>query len=100
MNELHDLYLSAAVGGGVVCLAGYLVVLYTFARPLFGTHPRRRVGYVAWAFIAIGPAVPALDDRTLWLPMALVVLLTLRDPDEVPESQPVSGAGAGAALAA
>lgn len=98
VNELHDLYLSVAVGGGIVCLFGYLVVLYCFARPLFGNHPRRRLAYVAWGFLAITPTVPALDDRTLWLPMVLVTLLALEtqasaaaeDTDEAAPTQPLA----------
>ena len=75
VTEFHDLFLSAAVAGGLFCLVGYLMVLTSLARPLFGQHVRRRMAYLSWAFIAITPTVPWLDDRTLWVPLSLVVLI-------------------------
>ena len=48
----------------------YLLVMFTLARPLFSDHPLRRLGYLAWAFIGIAPAVPGLWDRTIWMPLS------------------------------
>lgn len=79
---VHSVPVGVLASVGVLGFLGYLLVLYTFARPIIGHHPERRLAYVAWAFIAITPTVPALEDRTLWVPFALGILVALR-PDPV-----------------
>ncbi|MDZ5620000.1 O-antigen ligase family protein [Nocardioides bizhenqiangii] len=71
---VHNLFLEVAVGVGVFGLVAYLAVLFVFARPVLGTHPLRRLSYIAWVLIVIGPAVPGLTDRTIVVPMALAIL--------------------------
>lgn len=85
---VHNVVLGVAASIGLVGLLGYLMVLFVMARPIIGNHPNRRIAYLAWAFIAITPTVPALEDRTLWVPMAPVILLAMNmrkerdsDPD-------------------
>ena len=75
---VHNVVLGVASSAGIIGLIGYLMVLYTLARPIIGTHPNRRLSYVAWAFIAITPTFPGLDDRTLWVPLAPVILLAVQ----------------------
>lgn len=79
---MHNVYLEIAVATGVIGLAGYLAVLYAFARPLFGSDELRRLSYVAWAFIGMVPTVPGLQDRTLCVPFALAIVVAVR---ELPE---------------
>lgn len=77
---VHNIPLAVLSSIGVIGMVGYLLVLFTLARPIFGPHPHRRLAYLAWAFIAVSPTVPGIEDRTLWLPLSLVILLALREP--------------------
>lgn len=75
---VHNVVLGVLASVGIIGFLGYLMVLFVLARPLFGDHPHRRLGYVVWAFIAITPTVPGLEDRTLWVPMAPAILLAVQ----------------------
>lgn len=75
---VHNVVLGVLTSAGLFGLLGYFLVLFTLARPIIGTHPNRRLGYVVWAFIAITPTFPALDDRTLWAPVAPAILLAIQ----------------------
>ncbi|WP_182377824.1 O-antigen ligase family protein [Nocardioides sp. WS12] len=75
---VHNVVLGVASSVGVIGLLGYFLVLFTLARPIIGNHPNRRLGYVVWAFIAITPTFPGLEDRTLWVPMAPAILLAIQ----------------------
>jgi hypothetical protein len=69
--EVHNVVVAVAAASGVIGLVGFLFVLYSLTRPLFGRHELRRVCYTAWAYVGLMAAVPVLDNRTLWLPVAL-----------------------------
>ncbi len=56
--DIHNNFVEVAVGIGVFGLAGYLLVLYAFAKPLFGHGEYRRLGYVVWGYIGFGATVP------------------------------------------
>lgn len=84
---IHDNFLAILAATGIVGLAGFILMMGTLARPILSQHPLRRLSYVAFAFIGLVPTVPSLDDRTLWLPLSLVILATLS-----PTSSP-TGAG-------
>ncbi|HSX66827.1 hypothetical protein [Nocardioides sp.] len=95
---IHNLYVEVAVAAGVVGLIGYLLVLGTLARPLFGDHPQRRLAWMAWAVVGIAAALPGLWDRTIWVPVSLAILPTLlpsADPrrETAQESSPESDEG-------
>lgn len=75
---VHNVVLGVATSVGLIGLLGYLLVLYTLARPIIGDHPNRRIGYIVAAFVAITPTFPALEDRTLWVPMAPAILLAIQ----------------------
>jgi hypothetical protein len=90
---VHDVVLGVATSVGVIGLLGYLMVLYTLARPIIGSHPHRRLAYVAWAFIAITPTFPALDDRTLWVPMAPAILLAIQSGRQARQAEQGQQAG-------
>ena len=72
--EIHNNFLEVAVAVGVFGLAGYLLVLFAFARPLFGLGPDRRLCYTVWAYIGFGATIPSLYDRSIWGPVALSVI--------------------------
>ncbi|HJQ04975.1 MAG TPA: O-antigen ligase family protein [Nocardioides sp.] len=79
VNGFHNLFLEVAAASGVVGLLGYLLILYCLCRPIFGRFPERRLAYVAWAFVGLTGTVPGMEDRTLWMPMALVFLMAARE---------------------
>ncbi len=85
----HNLFLEAAVAAGIVGLLSYAVILGTLARPLFGTHPERRLAWLAWAVLGVAAALPGLWDRTLWVPASLAILPALRS--ELPGKSEVEG---------
>jgi O-antigen ligase len=77
VEEFHNVFLEAAIAIGFVGLFGYLLVLYPLARPLFSTHPLRRLTYMVWVFMGVGPTFPGLWDRTVWVPASLAALAML-----------------------
>ncbi len=72
--DIHNNFLEVVVGIGIFGLLAYLLVLFAFARPLFGTSPHRRLCYAAWTYIGWGAIVPSLYDRGVWAPIALSVV--------------------------
>jgi hypothetical protein len=76
--NIHNNYLEVAVAVGAVGLIGYLLVLFSFARPLFENHPHRRLCYLVWAYIGWGATVPALYDRSIWVPLALAAVVWIK----------------------
>ena len=72
--EIHNNFVEVAVAIGIFGLAGYLLVLYAFARPLLGTGEHRRLSYVVWGYIGFGATVPSLYDRSVWAVVALSVV--------------------------
>jgi hypothetical protein len=75
----HDIFLEVAIGTGIFGLVGYLIVLYTLTRPLLSMHVHRRLCYLPLAWIGMGPALPGMWDRTMWVPIGLAILATLKD---------------------
>jgi len=102
LGEIHNLYLEVLIAVGILGGVAYLVLLYVLARPLLTQHPERRLAYLAWVFIIIGPAVPGLTDRTMLLPMGLAILpaialATRGDPEAGATGPPGRAVTAGAA---
>ena len=77
VEELHNVFLEAAVAIGFIGLLAYLVVLFALARPLFSTHPLRRLTYLVWVYMGVAPTFPGLWDRTVWVPASLAALAML-----------------------
>ena len=69
--DIHNNFLEVAVSVGVFGLAGYLLVMFSFGRPLFGRSEHRRLAYATWAYLGLGATVPGLYDRSVWLVVAL-----------------------------
>jgi len=88
--NIHNNYLEIAVGVGIFGLVGYLAVLYTFARPLFGHHELRRLCYPVWGYIGWGTFVPGIYDRSIWAPVALSAVLVFgaRQQDRARDAGP------------
>lgn len=72
--DIHNNYLEVAVATGVFGLVGYLLVLYTFARPVLGPGRLRRLCYPVFAYIGFGATVPSLYDRSIWTVVSLSVV--------------------------
>gem|GEM_PF-6442057 len=80
VEQIHNVYLEAAVAIGILGLVSYLITMYALARPLFSRHPMRRLSYIVWVFLGVAPTFPGLWDRTVWVPASLAALAMLR-PD-------------------
>ncbi|HWU21291.1 MAG TPA: O-antigen ligase family protein [Nocardioides sp.] len=84
----HNLYLESAIAFGIFGLVAYLAYLFVFARPMFTTHPLRRLSYLTWLFLVVGVTFPGLNDRTISIPMAVAILATVpgnRAESDAPE---------------
>jgi hypothetical protein len=94
--DIHNNFLEVAVAIGVFGLAGYLLVLYSFARPIFGTGKLRRLCYPVWGYIGFGATVPSLYDRSIWAVVALSAVAMVEferrrtegEPSAAPEPEP------------
>lgn len=85
---IHDNLLEVAAAIGIFGLLGYLVMMFTLARPIFGLHRHRRLGYLVWAYLGVGDAIPSLWDLTIWVPMALVFLILTRTEETLGAAEP------------
>ncbi len=89
---IHDNFLEIAAATGIFGLFGFLMVMFTLARPIIGYGEQRRLCYAAWAYIGLGATVPGLQDRTLWIPAALAIVAAIeamemsRQPDRADRS--------------
>jgi hypothetical protein len=104
----HDIFLEVAIGTGLFGLVGYLMIMFVLSRPLITLHPQRRLSYLPLAWIGMGPALPGIWDRTMWVPIGLSILAVLKQPppeeatvgedsaEVVRPVQPAPGLGRGA----
>ncbi|QSR28056.1 hypothetical protein CFH99_20750 [Nocardioides aromaticivorans] len=92
--DIHNNVLQVAVGVGIFGLFGFLLVMFAFARPLFGASPYRRLCYTVWGYMGWGLLIPSLYDRTLWIPMCLAAIcwLSADDQDGTTEATPAAAA--------
>lgn len=74
LYEIHNNFLEVAVAIGIFGLVGYLMVLYSFARPILSLGEYRRLAYGVWAYVGFGATVPSLYDRSIWAVVALSVV--------------------------
>lgn len=88
VEEFHNVFLEAAIAIGFIGLIGYLMVLYKLARPLFSAHPLKRLSYMVWVYMGVGPTFPGLWDRTVWVPASLAALAMLAPYGQKDESAP------------
>lgn len=78
----HNIYLQVMVGVGLVGLVGFLLILASALRPLFGTGELRRLGYTALAFGGVGMITNSLWDRFTWAALSLSILAAVADPSD------------------
>jgi O-antigen ligase len=100
--QAHNVLLAVAAATGVLGLVGFLMVLFALARPMFGSHPQRRLVYLVWAYIGLMPTVPFLDNRTLWVPLSVAFLVAVRaesrEPSEAARKPQATASTSAAAL--
>lgn len=72
--NVHNNLLEVLAAVGIFGLAGYLVVLWSLARPLLTDLPLRRLCYPVIAYAGFGLTVPSLYDRSVWAVVALSLL--------------------------
>lgn len=80
----HNAYLEIAVGGGVLTLVGFVLVVASLVRPLFDAVPNR-LAYAGLSYAAFGMIGPTLYDRIVWVVLALILISYTGTPEEEPE---------------
>jgi len=68
---IHNNYVEVAVSIGSLGLIGFLVLLFSFGRGLFGRSELRRLCYPVAAYAVFGATIPSLTDRSIWLAISL-----------------------------
>lgn len=70
----HNAYLEVAVGGGVLTLVGFVLIVAALVRPLFNTPTPNRLAYAGLSYAAFGMIGPTLYDRIVWAVLALILI--------------------------
>ncbi len=70
----HNAYLEVAVGGGVLTLVGFVLVIAALVRPLFQQGTPNRLAYAGLSYAAFGLIGPTLYDRIVWAALALILV--------------------------
>jgi hypothetical protein len=70
----HNAYLEVAVGGGVLTLLGFVLVVAALVRPLFQQGAPNRLAYAGLSYAAFGMIGPTLYDRIVWAALALILV--------------------------
>jgi hypothetical protein len=70
----HNAYLEVAVGGGVITLFGFVLVIVALVRPLFQQGTPNRLAYAGLSYAAFGMIGPTLYDRIVWAALALILV--------------------------
>ena len=70
----HNAYLEVAVGGGVLTLVGFVLVIAALVRPLFQAGAPNRLAYAGISYAAFGLIGPTLYDRIVWAALALILV--------------------------
>lgn len=85
--DIHSVYLEVAVALGVFGLAAYLLVLWSFLKPLLSKGTWHYLAYAPLGYIALGLISPSLYDRGVWAGIALSVLAR-RSSEQTEETPP------------
>lgn len=91
--EIHNAYLEVAVGGGVISLFGFLLIIASLIRPLFRQGVPNRLAYAGLSYATFALIGPTLYDRVLWTVLALILVTAAQgngdgdvdEPEEIPE---------------
>lgn len=87
--EIHNAYLEVAVGGGVISLLGFILIVAALIRPLFRQGVPNRLAYAGLSYATFALIGPTLYDRVLWTVLALILVTSAQGngngdiPDEV-----------------
>ncbi|MCW2755511.1 MAG: hypothetical protein JWQ32_2922 [Marmoricola sp.] len=82
----HNAYLEVAVGGGVLTLVGFVLVIGAIVRPLFQQGTPNRLAYAGLSYAAFGLIGPTLYDRIVWAALSLILVSYVHTvPDETPD---------------
>ncbi|MCZ4499911.1 MAG: hypothetical protein JWQ74_2464 [Marmoricola sp.] len=81
----HNAYLEVAVGGGVLTLVGFVIVIGTLVRPLFDKGGPNRLAYAGLSYAAFGMIGPTLYDRIVWVALALILVTYTGNGEQAPE---------------
>ncbi len=70
----HNAYLEVAVGGGVLTLVGFVLVVAALVRPLFSEGAPNRLAFAGLSYAAFAMIGPTLYDRIVWVALALILV--------------------------
>lgn len=73
--DIHNVYLEIAVATGIIGLAFWLLLMWSFVRKLFLGGPLHALGYVPLGYVALAMINPSLYVRAIWAGVALSVLV-------------------------
>jgi O-antigen ligase len=80
---VHNAYLEAGLGGGILAMLGFVLIVGTLVAPLFRDRMPNRLAFVALSYAAFAMIGPSLWDRIVWAALALVFV---REQDPTPEA--------------
>jgi hypothetical protein len=84
--EVHNAYLEAGLGGGILAMLGFTIMVGALVAPLFRDGTPNRLAYVALTYAAFAMIGPSLWDRIVWAALALVFVRPQEqqppDPDQ------------------
>lgn len=82
--DYHNVYLEVLIGGGIIALVGFVIMLVPLVSGLFRSGTPNRLCYVGLSYAAFAMIGPSLWDRIVWAGLALVFVQTA-DPDPDPD---------------
>ena len=81
----HNVLLQFGVALGVFGTIGFLVLMWSLARPLFNRSlPLRGLSYLAIAYATVAPFTPSIWDRNIWAGLGLAILAGSRTAGDTP----------------
>jgi hypothetical protein len=86
--DTHNAYLEAGLGGGLLAMLGFILMVGTLTAPLFRDAHPNRLAYVALTYAAFCMIGPSLWDRIVWAALALVFVQEQK-PEPEPEHVPI-----------
>lgn len=75
LSVVHNNFLEVGIAIGILGLFAYCTMMLALLRPLFGHSEMRRLCYAVIAYIGFGLTTPSLTDRTIWMAVALSVVV-------------------------
>lgn len=72
---VHNMFLEAAVGIGVVGCIGFILILVVLGGGILSGHPQRRLCYTVVGAAIFGATSPSLYDRSSWIAVALAAVV-------------------------